>query len=187
MKAQIRAMQLALGTGAVVVLAAAVAWACTPQTRLMAPQVQKAVAGTAITIQGDSVTPGTPVAIHWSGLNGAQLAQAVAGQSGNFSATITVPQVAPGVYFVMAVPAGDAAVARVPFQVTGGASAEATGSTGLWEGFSAAGRQIDSAPASQGSTSPAGLGLGIVLMAAGLGVAAAAAVVMVRHRVRASA
>jgi len=150
-----------------VLSAAAAAWACTPQTRLFAPEIPKGPSGTQVTIKGDGAPAGTPVTIEWGALKGAKRAETTADSTGAFSAAIEVPQTSPGIYFIVATPgSGEAAVARQVYQVTGpGADTTGTASD-LWRGFSPTGQLApDAAMPRPVQTDAALAGAGLVGMA----------------------
>jgi len=156
-----------------VLSAAAAAWACTPQTRLFAPEIPKGPSGTQVTIKGDGAPAGTPVTIEWGTLKGAKRAETTADASGAFSVALEVPQTSPGIYFIVATPqSGGAAVARQVYQVTGPGSENPASASDLWSGFSTTSGHLASAEptASQAArtngTALAGAGL-VVLAAVG--------------------
>lgn len=124
--------------GAVVtalVLTAALAWACTNLATLnLSSAVGKA--GDTVTVTGSSFgVPSAanlakgqqpfPVVLHWNGAEGPVLGQATPDNAGNISATITVPQAAPGYYVLVARQLNDkgqdsyGTPARAAFQILG--------------------------------------------------------------------
>jgi len=158
----------------VVLSTAGAAWACTSQPRLLAVSPIRERPGEAVTITGEGV-PAPVVAIRWNTLNGPKLAE-VTPQAGSFSTSIVVPDVAPGVYFVLV--ETTAGVARAAFEVAAGPGNRSAVSslsgqgveTGLWQGFgrNASGTGLaDNAPSPRsGSNAP--LAAGIALLGAGL-------------------
>jgi len=178
-----------------VLAATAAAWACTPQTRLFAPDIPKGPAGTQVTVKGDGVAAGIPVTIEWGGLRGAKRAETKADATGTFSAALEVPQTSPGIYFILATPrAIGVAVARQPYLVTGAAGAStvqsgAGSNSELWSGFATLSSSVGS---SDTATTPIpagtrGIGLGIALLTAGATGAIATLTVGARKRSKASA
>ncbi|MGH9164110.1 MAG: hypothetical protein ACRDZW_01175 [Acidimicrobiales bacterium] len=118
---------LAVGFGAT-------AFACTNLATISTPS-PAAPAGTNIAISGASfaAAAGTPVVLHWNGVNGPEVARTVPDKSGNIAANFTVPKADAGYYVIVATQAGAdgkpvyGTPARSSFQVVGpdGAAAPA--------------------------------------------------------------
>ncbi|HEX2029743.1 MAG TPA: hypothetical protein VHF25_17320 [Nitriliruptorales bacterium] len=107
---------LFLGT-ALLLVAAAPAFACAPQTKAQA-EPARAEAGSVTTVHGTGFdTNGVPVDIYWGGQNGLLLATANADAQGSFSVQVTIPADAqPGNYWLQAVQ-GQARTANFEFEV----------------------------------------------------------------------
>jgi len=177
-----------------VLSAASLALACTGQTRILSITPQAGPPGTAVTLKGEAIVPGTPVEVRWNGLNGPGLANATAGPGGTFSAVVNVPEAAPGVYYLV-VSAGETAVARNAFEVTASASvpggpvstANVPGrsvSSGLWNGLSANRGAVDAgtvAGTPSRTQSPGAL-IGIALAGAGAVAMSGVALTVSRRR-----
>jgi len=191
-------------TGAVCVALAALAslaWACTPQARMLALTPIAASPGKTVTVTGDSVTPGAAVEIRWNSAQGQPLAATSANASGSYSVAGAVPAVAPGIYYLVATAgvAGQPApqIARIAFEVTGAAEGTqasaskapvAAGASQLWSGFSASDANVSSAGI-QTSSSPAhpGAAAGVGLLAVGAVGLISATALIARRRSKASA
>jgi len=182
---------------------ASLAWACTPQARMFALTPLAGSPGRPVTVTGDAVPPGAAVQIRWNSSSGAPLAETTADASGKFSAVGPIPEVAPGIYYVVATTGsqGQAApqIARIAFEVTGSPEASSSlqgikspaiaASSELWSGFNATGGSIPNAglEAASAQTATPGVAMGIGLLAAGsLGLVAGGALI-VRRKTRASA
>jgi len=158
--------------------------------------------GKTVTVNGDSVAPGAAVEIRWNSAQGQPLASTSANATGAFSVTGTVPDATPGVYYIVATAgaAGQPApqIARIAFEVTGSAdnaaaqaaapqAKAATGSSQLWNGFTATEANVASAgqtvPTGASGTGAAGFGL---LAAGAIGLAGGAALTL-KRRSKASA
>lgn len=88
--------------GAMVTLAAAAAWACSPQAELvLMPGV--AAPGSDIRIKATGMESGAIVDVFWNSLDDLKVAEAVANRDGEAVATLKVPSVEPQAYFVVAV------------------------------------------------------------------------------------
>jgi hypothetical protein len=135
---------------------ASVAWACTAQVNVVGPL--SGPSGSEVTVKGGAAPANAQVHILWNGLDGQRLATAPTNGAGDFSTAVTVPQVAPGVYF-MVIASDDASegVARMAFEVTPGAGSQ---------------RVLASAPdavTSSGSqSSDSGVAVGAALLAVGV-------------------
>ncbi|MDQ6950014.1 MAG: hypothetical protein M3256_28165 [Actinomycetota bacterium] len=107
---------------ALVITAASTAWACTGLQQSLGIAPQAGPAGTVVTVRGQAVrwvTGPATVAIHWNNLDGPAIGSVKADSTtdGDFQTQFAVPDVAPGIYTLVAV-SGPAAVARVTFEVT---------------------------------------------------------------------
>src|SRR3954447_26881305 len=89
------------------VIAGAAAFACTNLATLNLSSTA-GKAGDTVTVTGTSFAvardggPNLPVVLHWNGVDGAVLGQAVPDSAGNISATFTVPDGLPGYYVLVA-------------------------------------------------------------------------------------
>jgi outer membrane biosynthesis protein TonB len=79
----------------VLLVGAALAWACTPQATITL-DTSSGPAGTSVTVSAADFIDG-PVEIRWSGASGAVLAT---GQGPAFATTVTIPDAAPGMYYI---------------------------------------------------------------------------------------
>ncbi|MDQ3896757.1 MAG: hypothetical protein M3326_05815 [Actinomycetota bacterium] len=92
---------------AATVFVGAAAFACTNLATLNLSSTA-GEAGDVVTVTGSSFAvgrdgaPSLPVQLHWNGVNGTVLAEAVPDKAGNISATFTVPEGAPGYYVLVA-------------------------------------------------------------------------------------
>jgi len=192
-------------TGAACVALAALAslaWACTPQARMLALSPIAASPGRSVTVNGDSVAPGADVALRWNSAQGERLALTTADAAGTYSVSGTVPNVAPGIYYIVATAgiAGQPApqMARIAFEVTGAAGGgtqasasklpDATASSQLWSGFDPADANVSNAgtQTSTGAAHP-GAAAGFGLLAAGAVGLISATALIARRRPKASA
>jgi hypothetical protein len=92
-----RMLTIALCCGALLVLSAGAARACTTPNWLIVEPAEGAsdfVPGTAITVRGGGYAAGS-VELRWGGLEGTLLAEPQAGADGRFTATVTIPDDAP--------------------------------------------------------------------------------------------
>ncbi|MGH9126945.1 MAG: hypothetical protein ACRDZ8_19785 [Acidimicrobiales bacterium] len=83
---------------------ASAAWACTNLATLNLNQAA-GTSGQSITVTGSSfkaASPSIPVVLHWNGVTGPVLASVAPDASGNVSASITIPDAAPGYYTIVA-------------------------------------------------------------------------------------
>ena len=108
---------------ALIVGVATTAFACTYIPHLYAVAPTAGSPGTDISLEGSTAAGVSAVTVRWNGLRGQVLATVTPDSQGNFKATVKVPTVSPGMYFVVA-DAGGTDVARAPFQVTGSAGAK---------------------------------------------------------------
>lgn len=111
----------AVGMIAAVLVAAGVAWACTGMPALTVPMNE--VAPTGQMVANVSLTPGqvpngTPVDIRWNTLDGPTLATVTAGVSDKATVSLKVPDVAPGVYYLVLTPGGNGRLASEAIEVT---------------------------------------------------------------------
>src|SRR5919202_2942903 len=92
---------------AAAVFVGAAAFACTNLATLNL-SANAGKAGDIVTVTGSSFAtgregaPSLPVQLHWNGVDGKVLAEAVPDRDGNISATFTVPDGAPGYYVLVA-------------------------------------------------------------------------------------
>lgn len=144
----------------------ATAWGCTVQAGIDPLLVQSGRPGTKLAVTGEAIAPG-PVELRWNGIRGPVVATAIAGggsHSTEFAAEVTVPEAAPGVYYLV-LASGDAGVGRAAFEVTAVPPATSTAQGG---GFSAADVwSTTSSSATTDGASPA-LALGTGMLAVGL-------------------
>lgn len=161
------------------------AWACTYQPSLFAPSAVAGPRGTEVTVTGQNALAGRQLEIRWNGVRGDRLAEVAADDTGRFSARVTVPEVAPGVYYFVAV-SEDAGIARSAFEVTSSsAAADAAPAppgvvpTDMW-----APRPRAEAPV-ESRSSTGGLAVGMGLLSAGIVVLTAGSGVAVMRRRRA--
>lgn len=96
---------------------ATVVFACTYIPHLYALSPRAAVPGTDLTLQGNTASIGHPVTLRWNSRSGQVLATVMPDAQGNFTASVKVPDVSPGNYFIAADAGGD--IARAGFQVIG--------------------------------------------------------------------
>ncbi len=124
--------RLVVGIGAVgasLVIGSSAAWAC---TNLATMNLSNAAgtSGQSITVTGSSFHAASasspanvPVQLHWNSVTGPVLATAIPDQTGNISASVTIPQAAPGYYVMIATQQATPGVdeygtpARAAFQV----------------------------------------------------------------------
>ncbi len=145
-----------LGALALVLSVTSMAWACTAQVNVMGPL--SGAPGSEVTVKGGAAPANGQVFILWNALDGQRLATADTNGAGDFSATVTVPEVAPGVYFmVIAGEDRSEGVARMAFEVT-----PAAGAQPILQPVA----ELATAGANQ--SSDAGLAAGAVLLAVGL-------------------
>lgn len=165
--------------GATLVVTGAVAFAC---TNLATLNLSNATGkpGDTITVTGSSfrLPAGVPaVQVHWNGVDGPVLAEAVPDRVGNIAATFTVPQAAPDNYVIVATlrdaKGNDSSgtPARAQFQIVGGAGKSAPAAVSAQQ------------PVSVGSSgsSAAPVALLVILGVAGLGLFGAGFVAFARQ------
>lgn len=119
-----RAMVAVAGTVGVAGVVAGQAWACTPTAKIVSASPAAAVPGAQVRVAVESVSTQGPVEIRWNSLTGDRLATA-AFDGRAYAASVAVPDVAPGVYTLIATADG-AGVARTSFEVTAPAGSTAT-------------------------------------------------------------
>ncbi|HSH58973.1 MAG TPA: hypothetical protein VK988_04895 [Acidimicrobiales bacterium] len=159
---------------------ASVAWACTIQARIVAVTPGSGTERSALTVRGEGLGQSStgaplPVEIRWNALDGPVVGTAVADPSGNFSAEVTVPEAAPGVYSLLVVAEG-AGLGRTAFEVTPSAVAPVPASPSpvadAWAGDSAGVASPDAPAAGLGLTVGVGmLAVGLVALFSGFTVA----------------
>ena len=172
---QVRRVSVALATGVAVVLGlASVAWACTPTARVLSVSPGTASPGSQVDIAVESVSTQGPVEIRWNSLTGERLATATWNGEA-YAASVAVPEVAPGVYTLVATADG-AGVARTSFEVTPATAAVPTPAAAVTPADRWAPRAVlDAAPSGANPGVVAGsalLAVGLVSAFAGFAVAA---------------
>jgi len=173
------------------------AWACTVQARILAISSPSGPPGFQATIRGEGLAAGAQVKVVWNGTEGPQLAQALADDSGNFTAEVHIPQVSPGVYYLVA-KAENAGLARVPFEVIApltvladsGPTAGLAGHSGsmspdLWGAFNTSSGPTAPEPSSGADNKAAGLAAGWGLVALSAAAIAGVTPLAIRKRRRA--
>lgn len=148
------------------------AWACTAFTSLTGPKA--GVAQSQVTVEGESLIrerdADQEVELRWNASDGPLLAKVTTDNVGSLSATVTVPDVAPGIYFIMAI-AGDAGVARMSFEVLPSAGGGVAGTGNRVPGFVDS-EQVAQPVADTSSSVVPGvilLSVGLVLLTVGCG------------------
>jgi len=193
---KIRQKALLLASAAALILSATgLAWACTPQSYLFPLSPKAGAPGTKITVTGKQslATDGAPVELRWNSQNGPLVGTGLAGDS-PFTATATVPDVAPGIYYLVVAGPNGQGLTRTAFEVTaspGAASSSAksaspTGATELWSGFSSIHAPItepQTAP-SVSSNAAGRLAVGVALSLAGSAAMGAGMIVALRSKRR---
>ena len=183
-----RKFKLALGLAALtaVLASASLAWACTAQFYLNQVAPSAAPARATVSLSGSSHVEG-PVEIRWNTANGPRVDTTTLGSAASFASQITVPDVAPGVYYLVVVSGGQK-LASAPLQVTdpSAKSASPAASNDLWAGFDIHQPSIDGlGGVSKAPSGPkAGLVLGVGLLAAGAIAAVSTLAVIARVRRR---
>ena len=174
MRARRAGAAVVLGALGLVLSVASMAWACTAQVNVIGPL--SGAPGSEVTVKGGGAPANGQVSILWNALEGPKLATAATDGAGDFSAAVTVPDVAPGVYFMVI--AGEdlsQGVARMAFEVTPGAGGAPT-------------LQPASELATAGSQSTdSGLAVGAAVLAVGLVALFSGFTVAAVRRTRASA
>ena len=89
------------------VLVGATAWACATQP-VVSPQPASGTAGSVVKLSGASFRADAPVEVFWGAVGGPRLATAT---GPTFTVSITVPQAAPGVHYIVAESSGGNATA----------------------------------------------------------------------------
>jgi len=103
------------------------AWACTNQPQVFSVTPLGSVAGAEVTMRGEAVPAEASVELRWNGVAGPKVAEVTADRVGSFALAFTVPDVAPGVYSLIVVPAGsNAGLGRAAFEVRGAPGAAGT-------------------------------------------------------------
>lgn len=169
-----------LGVVAVLMLGLGLAWACTPTSSIvLLPETGPTASK--ITVSGQ-VAPdagsAAPVEIRWNSVSGLLLGTVTADATRNFSAEVTVPDVAPGVYYVLAI-SGKAEAGRASYEVATSSASVSTAqraapsksvSADLWTGLAKQDGAISAAVPSNDSRSEAPEGTaaaGFALLAIG--------------------
>lgn len=165
---------LAVGVFVLVLGAASTAWACTYLPTVVGLSSSSAPPGSTVEVYGQGVgLAGVPIELRWNSVEGPVVGTATTQQGPNratFSATMTIPDVAPGVYVVLAMDATgqSAEPTRTTFQVT-----PSPGAQGLTAGLGS--EPALNEPArfdSPSSTDSSDLGLVVGLSMLGFGTAA---------------
>ncbi|MDQ4108006.1 MAG: hypothetical protein M3138_04250, partial [Actinomycetota bacterium] len=86
--------------------------------------------GSPVLVRGEAMGATVPVELRWNSSAGPIIGIATTDAKGNFAATATVPQAAPGVHTVVAM-VGKRPIARMTYEVGTGSAGAATGSVGL--------------------------------------------------------
>lgn len=170
-------MAAVLGSLAAVVLLASSSWACTAVARVEFEGGNAGVPGSQATLRGNAFEAGAPVELHWNGADGPVIARAVGPA---FSVPITIPDVAPGPFYVVGVQRdAKGKVWRVPaaFQVL--APGERPASLPVMAGEAVG--LSEPVPSDDGSSTTMALGVGLLSLG-GVGLAVSSAVVAVRRR-----
>lgn len=116
--------------GAAALVTASVAWACTSQASSFGLDALAAPSGSEIRATGEAVVAdATPLTIRWNSASGPVVAEVTS--SDEFSVPVRIPDVSPGVYYLVAV-SGDTAMARAAFEVTGDAIAAPAPADSAW-------------------------------------------------------
>lgn len=115
---------------AVLLLGAGMAWACTSQARVSSVTPDEAPAGSTASVNGERFVPGNTIEIRWDSRTGTKLGEATGPK---FSERVTIPDVEPGHYVIVAVDSNGQWSARHSFTVTdpdagSGASGRTSGS-----------------------------------------------------------
>lgn len=118
-----------------VVTGAGLAWACTAQTLMQVAPSMTGPAGSQVQVTA-SVASAGPVSLRWNGAQGPVLASGEARPRESVDMSVTIPEVPPGVYYLVLVADGND-VARAAYEVTGRAPG-AAGRT-VWERSGGAG------------------------------------------------
>ena len=157
-------------------VAGAAAFACTNLATLNLSSTagkagdQVTVTGSSFKVNAKDLSASTPVVLHWNGVDGVQLAQAMPDKAGNISATFAIPDGQPGYYVIVATQKDAKGVdaygtpARASFQILG-----ANGQSVVTPAVTSAGSTVASSPSSSGIIAlTVGLGaLGLALFGAG--------------------
>jgi hypothetical protein len=145
----------------IAVVGVGAAWACTgqPLMHLATDAVGEAGSHARVEVLANQAVSG-PVAVRWNALDGPVLAQADLAPGTAATLDVTIPQTAPGVYYLVL--DTSAGVARSAFEVTDPMEAPASPAS-PWAATSAAG---DDAPFGSFRAGVALLAVGIVAMSA---------------------
>lgn len=107
---------VAVGIAAALMGAAGLAWACTYEPRNFTLSALAGPRSTPLTVTGHGLSPEGMVELRWNGVTGPTLASVAADSKGDFSTQVTVPDVRPNVYTIVAV-AGAQGLAQGSFEV----------------------------------------------------------------------
>lgn len=160
---------------------ASVAWACTYQPRIVGVAPQAAQRSAVVTMSAQGVAAAQAVEVRWNGAEGLKLAEARSDAMGNFSVDVAIPDVAPGVYSLVAVTDGNG-IARASFEVTGDRLSTSDARPVAAATAAVFGPGIADVPVNASKTS-AGFMAGIALLVIGsAGLLTGSAVAVVRRR-----
>lgn len=110
----------AFAVAMVTMVTVSTAWACTAQARSFELNAISGPQGSDVTATGEAVLQdAAPMTIRWNSVTGPVLAEVTS--SSEFSVPMAIPDVDPGVYYLIAVSDGTA-MARAAFEVTGDAA-----------------------------------------------------------------
>lgn len=154
---------LAVTVAAGVLCLSSVAWACTPQARIVAASPSVGPPLSEASVRGEAVTPEAEVEIRWNGVKGPLVGTTIADKSGRFTAPVAVPEAAPGVYTLVAI-IGEAGLTRTAFEVTPASAGQVPSGTPAspWSSGPGAGNELS------GAGSNPGMALGVGVLALGL-------------------
>jgi len=180
--------------GAMVLVLASFAWACTNQARIITLNSISGAPSAVLAISGNRVPASSSVEVRWDALNGPKIGSAIADQAGNFATQVSVPEVKPGIYTIVA-SAGEFAVARTAFEVTAPAAAASSpsqvrqpASNDLWNGFAQArGASATDVGVASHAANRTGMTAGLGLLGASLAGACFAATFVLSSRRRRTA
>lgn len=184
-----RTLIVLVGALACASAAVATAWACTPSPRSFSVIPEVAAPGTQARVIGEGMPAGSPVEIRWNGIAGTLIGVTHADARGAFSATVSIPDAAPGIHAIVFNTGDDSRAAvkvgRLAFQVASPAELAAGTSGGI--GPSKALGSVTNLGTPAGShQSSAGRSTGLALL--GLGAAGLCVATLVttsrRHRAK---
>ncbi len=160
-------------------LVASVAWACTSQARSFGLDALAAPKGTEVRATGEAVVPaGSPLTIRWNSASGPVLAEVTS--SDKFTVPLRVPDVAPGVYYLVAT-SGDTALARAALEVTGDTAMVTATPPQAWSAVQSGSLAVGAPSGGSGVNPSLVIGMGLLSFGA-VGLAGGFGVVAVRRR-----